>query len=318
MNALIPTYAPKLLIYNGGTMFFRYSTLLLTSSIFMLGLFACSAAPSAQPVSVPTATLAVVPASPTATFEPMALTVNGAGVTVAEFDAEVEMYSAAQTALGIPLDSTAAANVVADDLVAQLLLAQAARANGFVLDDAALQARIDSLTVRLGGADALEAWKSAHGFDEAAFRSALKRAVESAWMRDTIVASVPATMEQIHLQQILLYNEDTARSFFLQLSGGADFDELALKADPVTRGDLGWTPRGYLLNRTIEDAAFNLTAGEYSEVIATDVGFHILRVLARDEARPLSPDARLALQDQTLKDWIEQERDKADVVFTLR
>lgn len=132
-------------------------------------------------------------------------------------------------------------------------------------------------------------------------------------MRDKIVTSISSTAEQVHVQQILLYNQDTAQSFLLQLNGGADFDELALRADPLTRGDLGWVPRGYLLNAQIEEAAFRLEVGQYSEVIATEVGFHIVKVLARDPARPLSPDAYLALQERTLKRWVEEQKQFADV-----
>jgi parvulin-like peptidyl-prolyl isomerase len=135
-------------------------------------------------------------------------------------------------------------------------------------------------------------------------------------MRDKILAEVPSTAEQVHVQQILLYNQDTAQSFLTQLNGGADFDELALRADPLTRGDLGWVPRGYLLEPQIEDAAFSLTVGQYSEVTATDVGFHIVRILERDPQRPLSPDAYLSLQEQALKSWIEEQRRQAEIVFT--
>ncbi len=245
----------------------------------------------------------------------MALTVNGEGITVVEFNAEIARYTAAQTALGKTVDAASATSPVTDDFVAQLLLAQAARANGFILDDAALQARIDSLAADVGGAEALEAWKTNHGYDDQTFHSALKRAAESAWMRDKIISSVSPTAEQVHLQQILLYNEDTARSFLLQLNGGADFNDLAFDADPVTRGDLGWVPRGYLLNKEIEDAAFNLQVDQHSDVIATDVGFHILRILARDPARPLSPDALLTLQELALKNWIEEQRRMATIIL---
>ena len=245
----------------------------------------------------------------------MALTVNGEGITLVEFDADVARYIAAQSALGNTVDPFAATSVVIDDLVAQLLLAQAARAQGFTLDDAALQARVDSLAEQLGGADALEAWQTSQGYSDATFLSALKRAAESTYMRDKIISSVPETAEQIHLQQILLYNEDTARNFLAQLDGGADFDELAFDADPVTRGDLGWVPRGYLLEPTIEDAAFDLAVGEHSDVISTDVGFHILRILERDPARPLSPDAMLALQERTLIAWIDEQRQQATIVL---
>jgi peptidyl-prolyl cis-trans isomerase C len=248
----------------------------------------------------------------------MALFVNGDGITLVEFDAEVQRYLTAQQALGKSVTADEGANVVKDDLTAQLLLAQGARANGFTLDDAALQSRLDALAAQAGGAQSLSAWQAEHGYTEQAFRSALKRAAESAWMRDKILAELPSTAEQVHIQQILLYNQDTAQNFLNQLNGGADFDELALRADPLTGGDLGWVPRGYLLESAIEEAAFNLAVGKHSEVITTDVGFHIVRILARDPQRPLSPDAYLSLQELALKQWIETQRQQANIVFAQR
>jgi parvulin-like peptidyl-prolyl isomerase len=245
----------------------------------------------------------------------MALTVNGEGIPVVDFDAEVQRYLAAQESLGKTVTSADAASAVIEDIIAQLLLAQAARANGFTLDESALQSRIDSLAAQTGGIDALSKWQSDYGYTEQAFRSALKRAAEAAWMRDKIISDVPSTAEQVHVQQILLYNEGTAQSFLIQLNGGADFDELALEADPITRGDLGWVPRGYLLDTKFEEIAFSLAVGEHSDVIATDAGFHILKVLERDPGRPLSPDATLALQELALKKWIEEQRQQADVVL---
>ena len=125
-------------------------------------------------------------------------------------------------------------------------------------------------------------------------------------MRRTSSASV---------QQILLYNQETAQSFLQQLNGGADFDELASEADPTTRGNLGWVPRGYLLNSQIEEAAFSLPVGGYSDMITTNVGYHIVKVLEREPDRALSPDALLALQELALKNWIEQQRQQANIVL---
>ena len=65
------------------------------------------------------------------------------------------------------------------------------------------------------------------GYENKVKERILKRAAEAAWMRDKIIATVPSTAEQVHVQQILLYNQDTAVSFFNQLNGGADFNELA-------------------------------------------------------------------------------------------
>jgi peptidyl-prolyl cis-trans isomerase C len=278
-----------------------------------LGLSACASVSTPEAVSTPQPTFTPLP--PSATSEPMALTVNGEGITVADFDAEVQRYIAAQNGLGNEVSSADAASAVIQNSIAELLLAQAARANGFSLDEAALQARIDSLAAKIGGAEALSAWQNDQGYSEQAFRSALKRAAESAWMRDNIISTVPRTAEQVHVQQILLYNQDTAQSFLTQLNGGADFDELALRADPQTRGDLGWVPRGYLLNEQIETIAFGLEVGQFSDVVATDVGFHIIKILARDPDRPLSPDALLALQELALENWVENQKSLANVVL---
>ena len=277
-----------------------------------LGLSACASLLPPKPTLTPTITF--TPEPPTATPEPLALTVNGEGVSLLEFDAEVADYTKAQEALGKTVSSAEATEAVLHDLTAQVLLAQAARADGFTLDDAGLQARIDSLVAQIGGAENLSKWQSEHGYSDQTFRSALKRGTEAAWMRDKIIAEVPSTAEQVHVQQILLYNQDTAERFLSQLNDGTDFDELALDADPLTRGDLGWIPRGYLLDKKIEDSAFLLPVGEHSEVITTDVGFHIIKVLAH-ENHPLSPDAYLALQELALKNWIEQQRNQATIVL---
>src|SRR5215216_3893641 len=278
-----------------------------------LGLSACGSFFAPAATATPTVTL--TPEPPTATPVPMALTVNGEGIPIVDFNAEVQRYLTAQGSLGKTVSAGDASNVVKDDLTAQLLLAHAAQVEGFTLDDAGLQARLDSLAAQVGGTDALSTWESAHGYTDDAFRSELQRAAEAAWMRDKIITAVPSTAEQVHVQQILLYNQDTAQSFLIQLNGGADFDDLASQADPLTRGDLGWVPRGYLLESKIEEAAFGLQVGQYSEVITTDVGFHIVRILARDPQHLLSPDARLALQELALKNWIDGQRQQATIVF---
>src|SRR6187397_3051764 len=156
-----------------------------------LGLSACASLSPSGPTSTPAPTF--TPAPPTPTPEPMALMVNGEGISIAEFDSEVGRYTTAQTALGKTVTSMDATKSVIDDMTSQLLLAQGARAANFSLDDTALQARIDSLSAQVGGTENLSKWESDHGYSDQTFRSALRRAAEAAWMRDKIVAEVPST-----------------------------------------------------------------------------------------------------------------------------
>ena len=279
---------------------------------FAFGLSACASVlnPSTPTPQLPTLT----PVPPTATPPPSVAVVNGEYITNAEFQSELERYKSAQTALGLSFTDEDANKAVLEDMIAQVLLSQAAREANFTLTEADLQSRIDALAASVGGVEALSAWQSAHGYDEASFRIALKRSAEAAWMRDKIIADAPTTVEQIHVRQILTYNEETARAALEQLNGGADFDALAALYDPITLGELGWVPRGYLLDAKADEAVFALQAGAYSDVVATDAGFHIFKALERAD-HLLTPDALLTVQELTLKNWIAEQRAKSEITL---
>ena len=250
--------------------------------------------------------------SPTAepTSVPAAATVNGEIVPLDEFDAKLARY---QTAQDNPVSDEAARETVLNDLIDQMLLAQGAHEAGYLLEDAELDARIADLAADVGGEEALSTWQASHGYTSDTFRSSLKRAAEAAWMRDSILTNLSGTAEQVHAQQILLYNRETAEDVQGQLDAGADFGNLASAYDPKTNGDLGWFPRGYLLEPSIEDVAFSLSVGEPSEIIETEVGFHIIMVLEKESDRLLSPDALLSLQEKALLDWLQDKREASTI-----
>lgn len=276
----------------------------------LVGVASCASPPQPTPVA-PTAS----PAPPTATPVPVAATVNGEGIPTSEYEAQVAQYLAAQQTLNKTVTEDEAAKAVLDDLIAQVLLAQGARAAGFKLTDSDLSARLQALADQAGGQDKLRAWQSAHGYSADSFTAALKRAAEAAYMRDKIVTAVPKTADQVHVRQILLYNERDAISIRNQLKGGADFDTLARIIDPKSGGELSWFPRGYLLEPKIEAAAFSMQVGEVSDIIQTEVGFDLIKVLERDPQHILSPDAYLTMQELALKDWVAGQRASATLVL---
>ncbi len=253
------------------------------------------------------------PAPPTATPPPLAATVNGEWITQEEFDTELARYDNAQSALGVEVSDETARKAVLDDLISMELLAQGARLEGFELNEAELASRQKELADQLGGTEQLARWESEHGYGDELFRHALKRAAEAAWMRDKIITDVSSTAEQVHVKQILTYNPEDAIGIKARLDGGEDFNQLAALNDPVTLGELGWIPQGYLLDPKADEAVFATPLGEYSDVIETTAGFHIFFIAERAD-RPLSPDARLALQERTLQAWLEENRVKSDIV----
>jgi peptidyl-prolyl cis-trans isomerase C len=276
---------------------------------FVLGLSACASfAPTNTPTPQPP-TFTPLPPSPTP--PPSVAIVNGEYITVTEFQAELERYKLAQTSLSLTFTDEDAKTAVLDELIAQFLLSKAARDSNFTLTDEELQSRINAL----GDAAALSAWQSARGYDDSSFRIALKRSIEAAWMRDKIIADTPTVVEQIHLRQILTYNEGDANYALQQLQGGTEFDTLAALYDPITLGELGWVPRGYLLDPKADDAVFALQAGGTSGIVQTDAGFHIFKALERGD-HPLTPDALLTVQQQALQDWVTTQRADSEIVLT--
>ena len=133
------------------------------------------------------------------------------------------------------------------------------------------------------------------------------------WMRNKILAEVPTTADQVHARQILVTDENEAFAVERRLQVGTSFETLAYEYDPLTGGDLGWFPAGYLLQPDVEKAAFSLQAGQFSGIIPTSYGFHIVFVMERDGQHPLSPEALLVVQRLALEKWLADERAKSTI-----
>ncbi len=262
--------------------------------------------PQAAPAQMETDTPA--PLEPSVTPVEWAAQVNGEGISEVEYQAELARYRAA---VGTDL-ATEEEEFVLQDMIDQLLLAQAAAEAGFVVDEAMLQSRIEQLDV---GEQALQDWLETHDYSDERFRSALARSIAAAWIRDDIVTKVPKEAEQVHARQILLYNSEEADDVFNQLEAGADFETLAEQYDPLLKGDLGWFPRGYLTVPELDEVIFSLSPGEYSSIIETVLGFHIVQVIERESAHPLNPNTYRAVQSQALEQWLLDRRAQSDVVI---
>ena len=248
------------------------------------------------------------PIPPTATPEPLAASVNGEGIPLAVYEAELARFQAAYTDQEM---GAAEHQQVLDSLIDTVLLAQAAQENGFELSEAGLDERLNRLIEQSGGQESFQNWLNNNGYDQDSFQQALALNAAAAWYRDQLMAAVPSTAEQVHARQIFLYNSEDAKNVLERLNAGTNFVTIATETDPVAAGELGWFPRGYLFEQTLEDMAFSLEAGQHSEVISSEIGYHIIQVVEREPDHELSPDALLVLQQKALHDWLQEQRSSA-------
>ena len=118
------------------------------------------------------------------------------------------------------------------------------------------------------------------------------------------------TPETIRASHILLKTEGkdeatvrkAAEDVLKQARGGADFAALAKKyseddGSKVNGGDLDYFPRGRMVTE-FEDAAFAMKAGEISNLVKSQFGFHIIKLVDRKAATTRTLDeVRAQIQD---------------------
>lgn len=255
--------------------------------------------------------------SPTPTSAPLAALVNGEGILLSEYEAELQRYQAAVEQLGKPFDPDTAKEDVLNDLIAQTLFAQSAAAQSYSHSEADLQAKIDQYAEDSGGQEALQTWMAENFYDQGSFRAAVSREMAMIWMRNVLIEQVPLTAEQIHARQILVDTENEAIGIQRQLESGILFKTLAFQYDLETGGELGWFPRGYLLQPDIENAAFALQPGQYSGIIPTSYGFHLIEVIEVDPQRPLTQDALLFIQRKSFENWLDAQRVQSTIEILI-
>ena len=249
------------------------------------------------------------PPDPTPTSIPLIAKVNGMEISLAEYQSELAMYEAAVDRELILSDE----QLVLNDLIDQAILAQESIEKGLAADQDSLDGRLEYITSQVGGPEKLAEWMQNYNFDEDTFNRTLERTVNAALMRDEIISAVPETAEQVHVRQILFTDENEAEQALIGLQAGNSFENLAAEYDPISKGDLGWIPRGYLYYSNLEDVAFELETGQFSSIIKTPSGYHIIMVIDRDSNRKLTQEALIKLQQQELHNWLDTHRDQSDI-----
>lgn len=304
----------------------KYRSLALLALIVMLFTVACRNIGGATTTLLPTATVAgvgepatlppaeaatntPVPPTPTPTA-PLAATVNGQPIYLADYEKELARYQAAQT--------TAPAGdfqqQVLDTLIERQLILQAATAAGVTVTPEQIDQRLAE--TRAGfEAGAYEAFLQTNQWTEEEFRQTLAAEMITGEMVARVTADVPQTMEQVRASYIQMDDAALAQSVLERARAGDDFAFLAEQnsVDRVTGangGDLGFFAPGGLLVPELEAAAFALEPGGISDLIAVPQPdgttiYYIVKVTERDPDRELTTDARVQLLQAAFKVWLD-------------
>jgi len=139
-----------------------------------------------------------------------------------------------------------------------------------------------------------------------------------------------STPEQVHAEHILLKtdgkNDDEvkkkAEALLAQAKGGANFEDLAKKnsedeGSKVKGGDLDFFGRGQMV-KEFEDTAFSMQPGQISDLVKSQFGYHIIKLLEKRPAstKPLT-EVRGQIEDQLKSEQAgEQAQKQANEIAT--
>jgi parvulin-like peptidyl-prolyl isomerase len=244
---------------------------------------------------------------------------------LADYERELERYKASLAAQGIDPNSqdgqdklNQAREWILDIMIEQVLTAQAAQRAGIEVTDAEVEQYMQLMVADSGDEEAFRAKLDEWGETYEDAKREVRTQLIGMAMTERVVAEVPESAEQVHARHILVDTAEEGKRIRAQLEAGADFAALAKahSLDQSTRdngGDLGYFPRGVLVSAEVEDAAFSLQPGQFSEVITSALGYHIVQVVERNPSRSISPENLQLMRERAVQEWVEGLWADADV-----
>lgn len=140
-------------------------------------------------------------------------------------------------------------------------------------------------------------------------------------VREVVSAEVGQSAPQVHAEHILVTTQQAADEALARIESGEDFATVAQEVSTDTGtapngGDLGWFTREEMAP-AFADAAFSLPVGEVSQPVASEFGWHLIKVLESDPDHPLTNAQITRLQDAAVSAWLAQERTTLGVNSSL-
>ncbi|MWV23768.1 peptidylprolyl isomerase [Methylobacterium sp. 2A] len=253
-------------------------------------------APATTPAANTTAATSAAPAGP----DSVVASVNGKPITQGDL-----AIAADDPALSLPgVDDAQKKNLLVDYMVDLRVGAQAAEA-AKIGDTPDFKRKLAYFRDKLLLDDYLE--------QEA--KRAVTPEAEHAIYDQTVKLMKPE--EEVHARHILVDNEADAKKIAARIKGGEDFAKVAAETskDPGSKaegGDLGW----FTKERMVPDfanAAFAMKAGQVSDPVKTQFGWHVIKV----EEKRTKPQPTF----DELKDQIDQHlirKAQQDLILKLR
>lgn len=275
--------------------------------------------------------------------------VNDEDITVEEFDVEFEIYKetyerqlgeGALTRVepdGRTLETEIKERLL-DTLIVERLIMQDATAKDITITDAEVDEKIGEIIESLGGEEQFNEFLESNAMTREYFINYTKNDILFSKHSEDFINSIKIEDDEaqeffnenkedlvvLKASHILLSTEEDGNRVLQALENGESFEDLVIteskdSTSAINGGDLGYIVKGkYSAVPEFEKAVFDLEVGEISDLVQTEVGFHIIRLdERRDTFEELKDEISNLLKNQEYANYVKELEAKGKITIYM-
>jgi len=236
-----------------------------------------------------------------------------------------------------------AGQAVFSQMLAEKLILQAAKDAGISVEQSEVDEELNMIKLQFGSEDIFNYALMQNGLTEESLREQITFSLYAFKLSTNDVVIEDAEVkdyfeknkknfdepEKVRIAHILVNDEKTAEEILDQIKKGDKFEDLVKtkSIDTTTKnnnGELGYVAKGQM-PKDFEDLVFTTKVNEVaSEVIKTDDGYHIIKVLEKVEEKPanyedskdLVKEILLRQKAKPINEVLTELKDKATIVIS--
>lgn len=275
--------------------------------------------------------------------EGLVAAVNGKDITQEEFDADFEVFKnlyerelgedvLEQTGQdGVSLGESLKESIL-EKLIMEKLIAEESEKLQINISDEELKVAVEKSISDMGGQESFDEFLTNMNLTRDFYEGNLRKELLVDKHKEEFLKTISISDEEaktffdenkdastiVRASHILVATEEEGKAILERLKNGEDFASLATleSLDSVSAangGDLDYFGRGKMIAE-FEEAAFALEEGETSDLVKTEVGYHIIRVTEKkDSFEELKDELVKLLKETKYLEKVQELRNNAKV-----
>jgi foldase protein PrsA len=269
--------------------------------------------------------------------------VDGKEITQEEFDKDFQVYKGLyerqlgegaldQEGIDGKTMGESLEESILERLIMETLILEDNEAKGIEVTEEDLQEYIEDYKESIGGEESYQQFLQSNSLSDEYFVDNMMKELRGRKHKEDFLSGISISDDQvrefydenkdnlveINASHILLGSEEDALSIVERLDGGEDFAQLATtesldSVSAVNGGNLGYFGKGQMIPE-FEEVAFQLNEGEISDVVRTEVGFHIIKVQdKRESLEELKDKVNALIMEEEYYEYVQGLKNAATI-----